>query len=189
MYVGYLQRKFTFIYNQSWAVFKYIVFKYIYCIYTLYLNTFFNLYLITVFKYFWSVYKYMYLNTFLNTLIYTSLNINNRSSVDWSANHGFKHFNALTCCICLLLNNTVLYPLLCYIFICYILIGLNYIWIGKDVELQNPYLFVKTMENCLKANEKRCTMPYSLSLYNVGVVTLFISAIINVTNLLHSLIV
>ena len=28
------------------------VFKYIYCIYTLYLNTFFNLYLITVFKYF-----------------------------------------------------------------------------------------------------------------------------------------
>ena len=27
------------------------VFKYIYCIYTLYLNTFFNLYLITVFKY------------------------------------------------------------------------------------------------------------------------------------------
>ena len=37
---------------QSWAVFKYVVFKYIYCIYTLYLNTFFNLYLITVFKYF-----------------------------------------------------------------------------------------------------------------------------------------
>ena len=28
------------------------VFKYIYCIYSLYLNTFFNLYLITVFKYF-----------------------------------------------------------------------------------------------------------------------------------------
>ena len=28
------------------------VFKYIYCIYTLYLNTFFNLYLIAVFKYF-----------------------------------------------------------------------------------------------------------------------------------------
>ena len=28
------------------------VFKYIYCIYALYLNTFFNLYLITVFKYF-----------------------------------------------------------------------------------------------------------------------------------------
>ena len=28
------------------------VFKYIYCIYTLYLNTFFNVYLITVFKYF-----------------------------------------------------------------------------------------------------------------------------------------
>ena len=28
------------------------VFKYIYCIYTLYLNTFFNLYLITVFNYF-----------------------------------------------------------------------------------------------------------------------------------------
>ena len=28
------------------------VFKYIYCIYTLYLKTFFNLYLITVFKYF-----------------------------------------------------------------------------------------------------------------------------------------
>ena len=52
MYVGYLQRMFTFIYNPSWAVFKYIVFKYIYCIYTLYLNTFFNLYLITVFKYF-----------------------------------------------------------------------------------------------------------------------------------------
>ena len=26
-------------------------------------------------------------------------------------------------------------------------------------------------------------MPYSMSLYNVGVVTLFISAIINVTNL------
>ena len=78
------------------------VFKYIYCIYTLYLNTFFNLYLITVFKYFWSVFKYMYLNTFLHT----PLNINNRSSVDWSANHGFKHFNAVTCCICLLLNNT-----------------------------------------------------------------------------------
>ena len=38
------------------------------------------------------------------------------------------------------------------------------------------------MENCSKANEKRCTMPYSMSLYNVGVVTLFISAIINVTN-------
>ena len=37
---------------QSWAVFKYIIFKYIYCIYTLYLNTFFYLYLITVFKYF-----------------------------------------------------------------------------------------------------------------------------------------
>ena len=91
---------------QSWAVFKYI-----YCIYTLYLNKFFNLYLITVFKYFWSVFKYMYLNTFLHT----PLNINNRSSVDWSANHGFKHFNAVTCCICLLLNNTVLYPLLCYI--------------------------------------------------------------------------
>ena len=53
--------------GQSWAVFKYIVFKYIYCIYTLYLNTFFNLYLITVFKYFWSVFKFMYLNTFLNT--------------------------------------------------------------------------------------------------------------------------
>ena len=33
--------------SQSWAVFKYI-----YCIYTLYLNTLFNLYLITVFKYF-----------------------------------------------------------------------------------------------------------------------------------------
>ena len=46
------------------------VFKYIYCIYTLYLNTFFNLYLITVFKYFWSVFKYMYLNTFLNTLLH-----------------------------------------------------------------------------------------------------------------------
>ena len=91
------------------------VFKYIYCIYTLYLNTFFNLYLITVFKYFWSVFKYMYLNTFLNTFLHTPLNINNRSSVDWSANHGFKHFNAVTCCICLLLNNTVLYPLLCYI--------------------------------------------------------------------------
>ena len=43
------------------------VFKYIYFIYTLYLNTFFHLYLITVFKYFWSVFKYMYLNTFLNT--------------------------------------------------------------------------------------------------------------------------
>ena len=51
----------------------------------------------------------------------------------------------------------------------------NYIWIGKDVELQNPYSFVKTMENCSKANEKRCTMPYSMSQYNVGVVTLFIS--------------
>ena len=82
------------------------VFKYIYCIYTLYLNTFFNLYLITVFKYFWSVFKYMYLNTFLNTFLHTPLNINNRNSVDWSANHGFKHFNAVTCCICLLLNNT-----------------------------------------------------------------------------------
>ena len=88
------------------------VFKYIYCIYTLYLNTFFNLYLITVFKYFWSVFKYMYLNTFLNTFLHTPLNINNRSSVDWSANHGFKHFNAVTCCICLLLNNTV--PLMIY---------------------------------------------------------------------------
>ena len=54
----------------------------------------------------------------------------------------------------LLLNNTLLYPFLCYIFICYILIGLNYIWIGKDVELQNPYLFVKTMENCLKQMRK-----------------------------------
>ena len=53
------------------------VFKYIYCIYTLYLNTFFNLYLITVFKYFWSVFKYMYLNTFLNTFLHTPLNINN----------------------------------------------------------------------------------------------------------------
>ena len=91
------------------------VFKYIYCIYTLYLNTFFNLYLITVFKYFSSVFKYIYLNTFLNTFLHTPLNINNRSSVDWSANHGFKHFNAVTCCICFLLNNTVLYPLLCYI--------------------------------------------------------------------------
>ena len=39
------------------------------------------------------------------------------------------------------------------------------------------------MENCSKANEKRCTMPYPMSLYNVGVATLFISAIINVTNL------
>ena len=39
------------------------------------------------------------------------------------------------------------------------------------------------MENCSKANEKMCTMPYSMSQYNVGVVTLFISAIINVTNL------
>ena len=91
------------------------VFKYIYCIYTLYLNTFFNLYLITVFKYFWSVFKYMYLNTFLNTFLHTPLNINNRSSVDWSANHGFKNFNTVACCFCLLLNNTVLYPLLCYI--------------------------------------------------------------------------
>ena len=80
------------------------VFKYIYCIYTLYLNTFFNMYLITVFKYFWSVFKHMYLNTFLNTFLHTPLNTNNRSSVDWSANHGFKHFNAVTCCICLLLN-------------------------------------------------------------------------------------
>ena len=53
------------------------VFKYIYCIYTLYLNTFFNLYLITVFKYFWSVFKYMYLNIFLNTFLHTPLNINN----------------------------------------------------------------------------------------------------------------
>ena len=34
------------------------VFKYIYCIYTLYLNTFFNFYLIAVFKYFWSIFKY-----------------------------------------------------------------------------------------------------------------------------------
>ena len=91
------------------------VFKYIYCIYTLYLNTFFNLYLITVFKYFWSVFKYMYLNTFLNTFLHTPLNINNRSSVDWSANHGFKRFNAVTCCICFLLNNAVIYLLLCYI--------------------------------------------------------------------------
>ena len=102
--------------RQSWAVFKYNVFKYIYCIFT---HTFFNLYLITVFKYFWSVFKYMYLNTFLNTFLHTPLNINNRSSVDWSSNHGFKHFNAVrpTCSICLLLNDTVLYlyPLLCYI--------------------------------------------------------------------------
>ena len=52
-------------------------------------------------------------------------------------------------------------------------------WTSKSLIL----LFVKTMENCSKANEKRCTMPYSMSLYNVGVVTLFISAIINVTNL------
>ena len=96
----YLRETETF-WIHSWAVFKYIVFKYIYCIYTLYLNTFFNLYLITVFK-------YMYLNTFLNTFLHTPLNINNRSSVDWSANHGFKHFNAVTCCICLLLNITVL---------------------------------------------------------------------------------
>ena len=43
------------------AVFKYIVFKYFYCISTQYLNTFFNMYLITVVKYFWSVFKYMYL--------------------------------------------------------------------------------------------------------------------------------
>ena len=40
------------------------------------------------------------------------------------------------------------------------------------------------MEKCSKANEKRCTMPYLMSQYNVGVVTLFISVIINVTNLL-----
>ena len=127
----FVNRTFIFkaLYFQSWAVFIYIVFKYIYCIYTLDLNTFFNLYLITVFKYFWSVFKYfwsvfkyfwnvfkcMYLNTFLNTFLHTPLNINNRSSVDWSANHGFKHFNAVTCCICLLLNNTVLYQLICYI--------------------------------------------------------------------------
>ena len=39
------------------------------------------------------------------------------------------------------------------------------------------------MENCSKANEKRCTMSHSMSLYDVGVVTLFISAIINATNL------
>ena len=39
------------------------------------------------------------------------------------------------------------------------------------------------MEKCSKANEKSCTMPYSMSIYNVGAVTLFISAIINVTNL------
>ena len=58
------------------------VFKYIYCIYTMYLNTFFNLYLITVFKYFSSVFKYMYLNTFLNTFLHTPLNVNSRSSVD-----------------------------------------------------------------------------------------------------------
>ena len=32
-------------------------------------------------------------------------------------------------------------------------------------------------------------MPYSMRLYNVGVVTLFISVIINVTNLATSLIV
>ena len=36
------------------------VFKYIYCIYTLYLNTFFNLYLITVFKYFWTIKTHRY---------------------------------------------------------------------------------------------------------------------------------
>ena len=65
----------------------------------MYLNTFFNLYLITVFKYFWSVFKYMYLNTFINTFLHTSLNMNNTSSVEWSANHGFKHFNAVACCI------------------------------------------------------------------------------------------
>ena len=57
----------------------------------------------------------MYLNTFLNTFLHTPLNINNRSSVDGSANHGFKHFNAVIRWICLLLNNTVLYPVLCYI--------------------------------------------------------------------------
>ena len=79
----------------------------------------------------------MYLNTFLNTFLHTPLNINDRSSVDWSANHGFKHFNAVN------------------------------------------YLLKQW-----RANEKRCTMPYSMSVYNVGVVTLFISAIINVTNLL-----
>ena len=39
------------------------------------------------------------------------------------------------------------------------------------------------MENCSKANEKRRTMPYPMSQYNVSVVTLFISAIINVTNI------
>ena len=39
------------------------------------------------------------------------------------------------------------------------------------------------MENCSKANEKRCTMTYSMSLYIVGAVTPFLSAIINVTNL------
>ena len=40
------------------------VFKYIYCIYAMYLNTF-----------------EVYLNTFLNTLLYTPININNRRSV------------------------------------------------------------------------------------------------------------
>ena len=49
-------------------------FKYIYCIYTLYLNTFFNLYLITVFKYFWSVFKYVHLNTFLKYFPSYSIN-------------------------------------------------------------------------------------------------------------------
>ena len=44
-----------------------------YCIYTLYLNTLLNMYLITVFNYFCGVYKYMHLNTFINTFLHTSI--------------------------------------------------------------------------------------------------------------------
>ena len=45
------------------------------------------------------------------------------------------------------------------------------------------YLF-KQWRIAQKQMRKRCTMTYSMSQYNVGVVTIFISVIINVTNLI-----
>ena len=92
-------------YSQSWAVFKYI-----YCVYALYLNTFIHMYLIALFKYFSNVFKYMYLNTFLNTSLHIPLNINNRRSVVQSSNPEFKPFNAVTYCICSLSINSLLSP-------------------------------------------------------------------------------
>ena len=55
--LGFASVRFTSLYHLPRAgqylntLYLNTVFKYIYCIYTLYLNTFFNLYLITVFKY------------------------------------------------------------------------------------------------------------------------------------------